>query len=63
MHAEIENRMVVDSQWPEDKPLLQCVCNGCNIYEGDDYYDVNGYIVCEDCKIKYINRFRRVANE
>lgn len=59
---QIENRMVVDSEWPEPKPILQCNCNGCDICEGEDYYDVNGDIVCEDCLKKYMRSFRRVAN-
>lgn len=60
MHAEVNQQW---NDYDEPKPFFKCDCEGCNIYEGDYYYDVNGYIVCEDCKIKYINRFRRVANE
>ena len=29
-----------------------CEC-GIKIYEGDDYYDIDGTILCEDCTAGY----------
>lgn len=59
---KIENRMVVDSEWRAEKPILQCECCNSGIYEDESYYDVNGDIVCEDCLKDYMRFYRRVAN-
>lgn len=63
MPEQIENRMVVDSVWtPMHRPV--CYCGECEvgIYEGTDYYDFDGDIVCEDCHRDYIKEhFRRCA--
>jgi formylmethanofuran dehydrogenase subunit E len=43
---------------PEDKPKYICEdTSGCNepIYEGEDYYRVDGYILCEDCGRRYLD--------
>lgn len=43
---------------PEDEnPLFECDLCGCGIYEGDSYYEVSDFIVCEDC----IDDFKKVA--
>lgn len=63
MPEQIENRMVADSQWqPMYKPICRCdVCDG-DIYEGNDFYDFDGDIVCDDCKWDYVREhFRRCA--
>lgn len=31
-----------------------CECNDCEIYEGEDYYDINGTIICEYCIHEYL---------
>lgn len=59
---QIDNRMVVDSEWPECHPVLICELKGCGICEDMDYYDINGDIVCEDCLKDYMKKFRRVAH-
>ena len=61
MPEQIENRMVVDSQWqPMYKPVCRCDECGGEIYEGNYFYDFDGDIVCEDCKWDYVNEhFRR----
>lgn len=43
---------------PEDnksKVIDQCQECGYDIYECDEYYDIHGVILCDDC----INHFRR----
>jgi hypothetical protein len=34
------------------------ICNG-SIYDGDEYYDVDGTIICEEC----IGDFKKIAGE
>ena len=40
-------------------------CDNCSetIYEGQKYYDFDGYRVCEDCVDDYIREHRRTAGE
>ena len=63
MPEQIENRMVVDSQWePLYKPFCRCEMCEAEIYEGSDYYDFDGDIVCENCEGEYVKEnFRRCA--
>ena len=63
MPEQIENRMVVDSQWqPMYKPFCRCDVCGNDIHYGNDYYDFDGDIVCEDCERDYVREhFRRYA--
>ena len=53
--------MVVDSEWqPMYKPVCRCGECGGDIYEGNDFYDFDGDIVCDDCKWDYVREhFRR----
>lgn len=37
-----------------------CVC-GCDVFDGEDHYEVNDDIVCDDCDFDYIRRFRKVG--
>ena len=50
MPEQIENRMVVDSEW---KPLYRIVarCMECegDISAGEDFYQIDGDVVCENC--------------
>jgi len=36
---------------PPEEPESQCKCCICKeeLFEGDDYYDIEGDIYCEDC--------------
>lgn len=63
MPEMIENRMVVESAWhPMAKPFCQCDFCGEDIYEGEDFYDFDGDIVCENCERDYVKEhFRRCA--
>ena len=54
MRNELENRMVVDSQWHHEKPVCQCEECELGIYEDEEYFDFNGDIVCEDCVMDYV---------
>lgn len=63
MPEQIENRMVVDSEW---QPPTQTVkmCDSCEsaVHEGDVYYDIGGDCICSECIKEYINmNFRRFA--
>ena len=59
MPEQIENRMVVDSQWEdiekeisfEREVKFKCDLCGGNIYYADRCYEINGNIVCdrEEC--------------
>ena len=64
MPEQIENRIVVGSEWqPMYKPVCRCGECGCDIYEGNYFYDFDGDIVCEDCEREYvIEHFRRCIN-
>lgn len=59
----IENRMLIDSEYPEIEPYCQCDMCGEPIYDGEDYWDINGDIVCEDCLLEYMQCFKRTAGE
>ena len=60
---QIENRMVVDSEWkPHIKPIYHCCECERGIYPEDAYYDVFGDVVCENCSDSYFKKkFRRWA--
>lgn len=48
----IENRMVIDSEWESLYPQkLVCRCCDCEteLYEGDKAYQIAGEIYCEEC--------------
>lgn len=43
----------------ESRPCLHCVICGASLYEGEDYYLVDGDELCEDCmKEEYRKRVR-----
>lgn len=42
----------------EPQELTKCEKCGHAIYEGDDYFNVHGHIICEDC----INDFLKTAD-
>lgn len=69
---QIENRMVVDSQWEDierEIPLWEQVFKRCdcgnNIMRNEEYWEINGNVWCQKC-IKehiedYLSEFRKVA--
>lgn len=72
MPEQIENRMVVDSQWEDmekDIPLWEQVFKKCDcgrdIMMNEEYWNINGTIYCQDCIEEYIedylSEFRKVA--
>lgn len=61
MPKMIENPMENDALWePLCKPKLHCnECDG-GIYEDDNYYEINGDVVCENCISYYVKEnYRR----
>lgn len=61
MPEQIENRMVVDSEWKKPYRVV-ARCNECNgdIYQGEYFFDINGDTVCESCIRDYVkDNFRR----
>lgn len=72
MPDQIENRMVVDSQWEDmekEIPLWEQVFKKCDcgrdIMMNEEYWNINGVTYCQDC-IKehiedYLSEFRKVA--
>lgn len=45
----------------EHKAIAVDRCNDCgeDIYEGQEYYDFNGTIICKDCFAKYYNKYEQ----
>lgn len=59
---QVENHMVVDSLWRTlYKPFCRCEMCDAEIYEDNDYYDFDGYIVCEDCIKDYLKDHRKLG--
>ncbi|NLC40818.1 MAG: hypothetical protein GX763_07890 [Clostridiaceae bacterium] len=47
---------------PEQPEIFdECIECGCEIYEGDDYYDFEDGPVCEDCLIEYAYKKKKTA--
>lgn len=44
---------------PEAEVYTHCDCCGEPIYEGEEYYSINGWEICEEC----IGSYRRMAGE
>ena len=38
----------------EAKRVFTCDYCENDVYEGDDYYDINGWRICEDCIDKFL---------
>lgn len=64
-HPQIERALRTGYPEPEEKPLFICGdTGGCGapIYPGDMYYDVDGFVLCEDCGRDYLDQqYRRTA--
>ena len=57
---ELENKMVVDAYWEEEKPKMHCDDCGADLYEGDTYYDFDGFYICPGCLESYLKtHFKR----
>ena len=65
MMEQIENRIVVDAEWqPMDKSVKKCdYCEG-GLFEGDEYFDIDGYCICPNCIDDYLktNYGRLIVN-
>ena len=63
MDERIENRMAVDSEWPDPRPVLYCDACGEGIVADESYYDIGGDVICDRCIDDYVElNFRRYAN-
>ena len=63
MMEQIENRIVVDAEWqPMDKSVKKCdYCEG-GLFEGDEYFDIDGYCICQNCIDDYLKtNYRRLV--
>ena len=63
MPEQIENRIVVDEEWqPMDKPVKKCdSCEG-GLFEGDEYFDIDGYCIGPNCISDYLKtNYRRLV--
>lgn len=60
---QVDNILTNDAYWqPPYKVACRCQECECDIYEGGEYFDFDGDIVCEDCERDYVRKnFRRVA--
>ena len=45
----LDDRAYLEPPDNEAKPALQCYFCDADIYEGDDYYVLNGFDCCEEC--------------
>lgn len=36
----------------DEEPLLECSICGTGIFEGDNYFEINDTIICEDCTLE-----------
>ena len=60
LDERIENRMAVDSEWPEPRPVLYCDACGEGIVADESYYDIGGDVICDRCIDDYVKlNFRR----
>lgn len=60
---EVENILANDAFWqPMDKPVKKCdSCEG-GLFEGDEYFDIDGYCICPNCISDYLKtNYRRFA--
>ena len=45
----LDDRVYLEPPDNEAKAVLECFFCGEDIYEGDDYYLLNGFNCCEEC--------------
>ena len=56
----VRDAMQYDMEQEEkDRQCLHCAICGTTIWDGEDYFDVDDLIYCEDCMM---DEFRKVAN-
>lgn len=52
---------MMDTQQQEIVVFKTCDMCGNEIYEGDEYYDFDDEVICEDCLMDYVNEFKTIA--
>ena len=53
----------MDSQQQEFKIFSECDICSSEICIGEDYYNFDGEIVCNNCIHEYVEEFRRIAED
>jgi len=50
---------------PPDEPETKCKCSKCEeeLYEGDDYYELDDEILCEDCAEEWLSLHKNYVSE
>lgn len=48
---------------PEDKVFAMCDCCGGEIYEGEDYYSIDGELIHEDCLHDFADEYFKDCRE
>lgn len=57
-------KQLPDAPWLEpDEPRVVLCCDKCKepIYEGDEYYDFYGDILCAECGEEYVEGAKKTA--
>lgn len=42
-------------------PIAQCECCGSEIMPWEDYYDIDGTFIHDECGLDYLKQFRKYA--
>jgi hypothetical protein len=50
-NSSASNRFHGDVSPP--KVVMRCEYSGCAIYDGEEYYEIDDMIICDDCAWKY----------
>ena len=52
-----------DAETPEEEVLFKVCGCGTDIFIGDDYFNINSNIMCEECSDRFLEGCRRTAGE
>lgn len=50
------------SEDPPEKPSLRCAYCDDGIFPGEQYYDFDGFEVCENCLEDYLKEYQKTAS-
>ena len=59
MPESIENRMVSESRAADFFPHIVCNDCGCSIFDGDNFYEIEGAVLCEECARAWLKERRK----
>lgn len=55
----LENGMIAGySPEEEESVVATCAMCECNLYEGEEVYEINGEYICENCIADYYEEFK-----